>query len=312
MQSPEKERPDERGVPRTITPGSIPIYSRTSALKFPLGGAELQKVVRAALDEDHAFNDITSIATVVSDRRARAMFVARDPGTLAGIALACEAFRLLDPKVAIRVDRDDGWRVAGGEAVFHVTGHARGLLGAERVALNFAQKLSGIATLTAKFVDIVQGTGALIMDTRKTTPGWRDLEKYAVRAGGGINHRMNLADGVLIKDNHLAACDGDVKLAVKRARDMVPAGTEIEVECEVPAQVQAAVEAGAHIVLLDNMTLDAMRESVAIAKGKVLTEASGGVTLNTVRAIAETGVNRISAGMLTHSAPSLNLALDFA
>jgi nicotinate-nucleotide pyrophosphorylase (carboxylating) len=218
----------------------------------------------------------------------------------------------MDPKVAIRVDRDDGWRVGEGEAVFHVTGHARGILGAERVALNFAQKLSGIATTTAKFVDIVQGTGALIMDTRKTTPGWRALEKYAVRCGGGVNHRMDLSDGVLIKDNHLAACDGDVKLAVKRAREMAPAGIEIEVECEVPAQVQAAVEAGAHIVLLDNMALDAMRESVAIAKGKCITEASGGVTPHTVRAIAETGVNRISAGMLTHSAPSLNLALDFA
>jgi nicotinate-nucleotide pyrophosphorylase (carboxylating) len=312
MKSPKKEVMDERSVPRTITPGSIPVYSRTSALKFPFGAADLQRVVRAALDEDRSFNDITSIATVVSDRRARATFVARDAGTISGMALSLEAFRLMDTKVAIRVDRDDGWRVGEGEPLFHVTGHARGILGAERVALNFAQKLSGIATLTSKFVDIVQGTGALIMDTRKTTPGWRALEKYAVRCGGGINHRMDLSDGVLIKDNHLAACDGDVKLAVKRAKEMAPAGIEIEVECEVPAQVQAAVEAGAHIVLLDNMSLDAMRESVAIAKGKCLTEASGGVTLHTVRAIAETGVNRISAGMLTHSAPSLNLALDFA
>ncbi len=311
MRSPKKHRVDERSVPLTITPGAIPVYSRTSALKFPLAAVDLQTLVRAALDEDHAFNDITSIATVVSDRRARATFVARDAGTLAGIALSCEAFRLMDPNVAIRVDRDDGWRVGEGESVFHVTGHARGLLGAERVALNFAQKLSGIATITAKFVDMVQGTGAQIMDTRKTTPGWRALEKYAVRCGGGANHRMDLSDGVLIKDNHLAACDGDVKLAVKRAREMAPTGAKIEVECEVPAQVQAAVEAGAHIVLLDNMSLDAMRESVAIAQGRALTEASGGVTLNTLRAIAETGVNRISAGMLTHSAPSLNLALDF-
>ena len=312
MQSPERRPSDERNVPRTITPLAVPVYSRTSALKFPLSAVELERIVRDALEEDRAFNDITSIATVVSDRRARATFVARDAGTLAGVALACEAFRLMDPKVSIRVDRDDGWRVAEGEPVFHVTGHARGILGAERVALNFAQKLSGIATLTAKFVDIVQGTGALIMDTRKTTPGWRALEKYAVRAGGGVNLRMNLSDGVLIKDNHLAACDGDVKLAVKRAREMAPAGIEIEVECDVPAQVQAAVEAGAHIVLLDNMSLDAMRESVAIARGKALTEASGGVTPITVRAIAETGVNRISVGMLTHSAPALNLALDFA
>jgi nicotinate-nucleotide pyrophosphorylase (carboxylating) len=304
MKSPEKKRPQERSLPRMITPLSMPVYDRDAALRFPLKAAELQRLVRDALEEDRAFNDITTIATVVSDRRARATFVARDAGTLAGIALALEAFRLLDPKIAIRVDREDGWRVAAGEPVFFVTGHARALLGAERVALNFAQRLSGIATLTARFVDLVDGTGARIMDTRKTTPGWRQLEKYAVRAGGGFNHRMDLADGVLIKDNHLAACDGDVAIAVKRAREMAPTGAEIEVECEAPAQVRAAIEAGAHIVLLDNMPLDLLRESVAIARGRALTEASGGVTLHTVRGIAETGVDRISVGSLTHSAPA--------
>jgi len=151
----------------------------------------------------------------------------------------------------------------------------------------------------------------MIMDTRKTTPGWRVLEKYAVRCGGGINHRMDLSDGVLIKDNHLAACDGDIALAVKRVRDMAPGGTQIEVECENPAQVSEAIAAGAHIVLLDNMPLDMLRESVAIAKGHLKTEASGGVNLNTVRAIAETGVDWISIGALTHSPPALDLALDF-
>lgn len=311
MRSPKKPGSEERSVPRMITPMSMPVYARDSALKFPLAPAEVQRIVRDALEEDRAFNDITTIATVVSDRRARATFVARDGGTLAGIVLALEAFRLLDPKIAIRVDREDGWRVTEGEPLFFVTGHARAVLGAERVALNFAQRLSGIATLTARFVDLVEGTGARILDTRKTTPGWRALEKYAVRAGGGSNHRMDLADGILIKDNHLAACDGDVAIAVKRARDMAPAGTEIEVECEAPAQVKAAVDAGAHIVLLDNMPLEMLRESVGIAKGRAQTEASGGVTLNTVRAIAETGVNRISIGALTHSAPALNLALDF-
>ncbi len=311
MKAPDKKRPEERSLPRAITPMSMPIYARDSALRFPLAQPELLRLVRDALDEDRAFNDITTIATVVSDRRARASFVARDSGTVAGMVLSIEAFRLLDPKVAIRVDREDGWRVAGGESLFHVTGHARALLGAERVALNFAQHLSGIATLTARFVDLVEGTGARIMDTRKTTPGWRSLEKYAVRAGGGFNHRMDLADGVLIKDNHLAACDGDVAIAVKRAREMAPAGSEIEVECEAPAQVKAAVDAGAHIVLLDNMPVDAMRESVAIAKGRAMTEASGGITIHTVRAIAETGVDRISIGALTHSAPALDLALDF-
>lgn len=308
---PDKGRAERRSLPRMITPHSMPVYDRDTALKFPLKNSELQRVVRDALEEDKAFNDITTIATVVSDRRARATFVARGAGTIAGMALALEAFRLLDPKVAIRVDREDGWRVTEGEPLFFVTGHARGLLGAERVALNFMQRLSGIATLTAKFVDLVEGTGARIMDTRKTTPGWRALEKYAVRAGGGFNHRMDLATGVLIKDNHLAACDGDVALAVRRARDIAPTGLQIEVECETPAQVRAAVDTGAHIALLDNMSLEAMRESVAIARGRATTEASGGVTLATVRAIAETGVNWISVGALTHSPPALNLALDF-
>jgi nicotinate-nucleotide pyrophosphorylase (carboxylating) len=311
MESAGMERSERRSLPRMITPLSIPVYDRDTQLNFPLKQPEIQKVVRAALDEDQGFNDITTIATVVSDRRARATLVARDSGTIAGIALALEAFRILDPKSSIRVDREDGWRVTKGEALLSVTGHARGLLGAERVALNFMQKLSGIATLTARFVDMIEGTKAKILDTRKTTPGWRVLEKYAVRAGGGLNHRMDLASAVLIKDNHLAACDGDVALAVRRARDMVPAGTQIEVECDAPEQVGIAVEAGAHIVLLDNMSLDELRESVRIAAGRVKIEASGGVNLSTVRGIAETGVDWISVGALTHSAPAMNLALDF-
>jgi nicotinate-nucleotide pyrophosphorylase (carboxylating) len=305
------ERPERRSLPRMITPLSVPAYDGDTALKFPLKQPELQKLVRAALDEDQAFNDITTIATVVSDRRARATLVARGNGTVCGMALALEAFRLLDPKASIRLDREDGWRVRAGEPLIFVTGHARAVLGAERVALNFMQKLSGIATLTARFVDAVKGTATQILDTRKTTPGWRVLEKYAVRAGGGVNHRMDLASAVLIKDNHLAACDGDIALAVRRVREMTPAGTQIEVECETPQQVGEAVAAGAHIALLDNMTLEQLRESVAIANGRVKTEASGGVNLSTVRAIAETGVDWISIGALTHSAPALNLALDF-
>jgi nicotinate-nucleotide pyrophosphorylase (carboxylating) len=289
----------------------VPAYDGDAQLKFPLKPQELQKVVRAALDEDQAFNDLTTIATIVSDRRARATLVARQSGTICGIALALEAFRVLDPKASIRVDREDGWRVIEGDPVLFVTGHARGLLGAERVALNFMQRMSGIATLTARFVNLVEGTKAKILDTRKTTPGWRVLEKYAVRAGGGANHRMDLASAILIKDNHLAACDNDVALAVKRARDMAPAGMQIEVECESPEQVRAAVESGAHIVLLDNMSIDQLRESVRVAGGRVKTEASGGVNLSTVRAIAETGVDWISIGALTHSPPALNLALDF-
>lgn len=310
METPGRN-PERRSVPRTITPLSTPVYDGNLQLKFPLKQHELQNVVRAALDEDQAFNDLTTIATIVSDRRARATLVARQSGTICGVALALEAFRLLDPKGSIRVNREDGFRVVEGDPVLFVTGHARGLLGAERVALNFMQRLSGIATLTARFVDIVNGTKAKILDTRKTTPGWRVLEKYAVRTGGGVNHRMDLASAILIKDNHLAACDGDIALAVRRVRDMAPPGTQIEVECESPEQVRTAVESGVHIVLLDNMSLDMLRESVKVAAGRVKTEASGGVNLSTVRAIAETGVDWISVGALTHSPPALNLALDF-
>jgi nicotinate-nucleotide pyrophosphorylase (carboxylating) len=312
MEQPGMERRQERrSVPRTITPHSAPAFDGDALLRFPLGPEELQRTVRGALDEDQAFNDITTIATVVSDRRARATLVARGTGTVCGVPLALEAFRQLDPKATIRVENEDGFRVARGDPVLFVTGHARGLLGAERVALNFMQRLSGIATLTARFVDAVAGTKARILDTRKTTPGWRVLEKYAVRAGGGMNHRMDLATAVLIKDNHLAACDGDITLAVRRVKDMVPAGTNIEVECETPEQVRLAIDAGAHIVLLDNMSLEHLRESVKIANGRIRTEASGGVNLSTVREIAETGVDWISVGALTHSPPALDLALDF-
>lgn len=310
MEQPGMESTSERQrVPRTITPLSTPAYD--GGLTFPLKTPDLQKLVRAALDEDQAFNDITTIATVVSDRRARATLVARGNGTTAGVPLALETFRMLDPKGTIRVEREDGGRVQKGDPILFVTGHARALLGAERTALNFMQRLSGIATLTARFVEAVKGTNAKILDTRKTTPGWRALEKYAVRAGGGVNHRMDLASTVLIKDNHLVACDGDVTLAVNRVRDLAPPGTSIEVECERPEQVQSAIDAGAHAVLLDNMSLDALRESVGIAKGRAKTEASGGVNLNSVRAIAETGVDWISVGALTHSPPALDLALDF-
>lgn len=312
MESPGMEhRSERRRVPRTITPLSMPAYEGDPLLRLPLKSPELQKLVRDALDEDQAFNDLTTIATVVSDRRARATLVARGTGTIAGVPLALEAFRQLDPKATLRVEREDGHEVTKGDPIIFVTGHARGLLGAERVALNFMQRLSGIASLTAKFVAAVQGTRAKILDTRKTTPGWRRLEKYAVRAGGGVNHRMDLADAVLIKDNHLAACDNDIALAVRRVREMVPQGMQIEVECERPEQVQVAVDVGADIVLLDNMSLDDLRESVKIASDRARTEASGGVNLSTVRAIAETGVDWISVGALTHSPPALDLALDF-
>lgn len=313
METPGRETPkrERRSVPRTITPLSVPAYDGETVLHFPLKDIELQRVVRAGLEEDQAFNDITTIATVVSDRRARATLVARGNGTVCGLPLALEAFRQLDPKATIRVETEDGTRVKKGDPVLFVTGHARGLLAAERVALNFMQRLSGIATMTSRFVDVIAGTKAKILDTRKTTPGWRRLEKYAVRAGGGANHRMDLATAILIKDNHLVACDGDIGLAVRRARELAPPSMPVEVECERPEQVREAIEAGAQIVLLDNMSLDDLRESVRIAADRIKTEASGGVNLNTVRAIAETGVDWISVGSLTHSPPALDLALDF-
>ena len=309
MQPHEHER---RPSPRTITPLSVPAaFGGMGLLRFPYHQDELRNLVRTALDEDEAFNDLTTIATVVSDRHARGQLVARGEGVICGVPLAVEAFRQLDPKVTIRVDLEDGARVKKGSNILYLSGHARALLGAERVALNYMQRLSGIATLTARYVEAVKGTKAKILDTRKTTPGWRLLEKYAVRAGGGRNHRLNLSAAVLIKDNHLAAVDGDVALAVRRARDLAPAGTQIEVECDRIEQVEAAVAANADIVMFDNMQPDEMARCVELVAGRAITEASGRVRLENVRAIAQAGVDWISVGSLTHSAPALDLALDF-
>lgn len=280
-------------------------------LHFPLTKKETTAIVSAALLEDDTRHDITTAATVLSNRRARCRLVARQTGVIAGLALACEAFEQLDPAVTIRIEHDDATRVDPGTPVMFLSGHARGLLSAERVALNFVQHLSGIATLTARYVDAIAGTGAHILDTRKTTPLLRRLEKYAVRAGGGLNHRMDLSAAVLIKDNHLAAVDGDIGLAVTRARAVGPAGIKVEVECDRLDQVRAALDAGADVIMLDNMQLVDLREAVKLVDGRAVTEASGGVTLDTVRLIAETGVDWISVGALTHSAPALDLALDF-
>ena len=301
--------PERRRAPRTITPERQAAEPSVGP-RFPLTQDELRGCVRAALEEDGAFDDLTTAATVLSDRHARARLVARQTGVIAGVPLALEAFRQLDGKITIRVDAEDGTPVEAGATVFFLSGHARGMLSAERVALNYLQRLSGIASLTRQFVDRVAGTRARIYDTRKTTPGLRKLERYAVRAGGGVNHRFDLASAVLIKDNHLAALDGDVRMAVQRAREKSPAGTAIEVECESRDQVEAALDAGADIVLLDNMDIPQMEECVKLAQGRALTEASGGVTLHTVRRIAETGVDRISIGALTHSPAAMDLALD--
>lgn len=301
---------ERRSTPRMVTPLEVPALDGAGVLRFPLKQQALDSLVRSALDEDGAFNDLTTIATVVSDRRARGTLVSRDAGVICGVPTALNAFRALDPKVSIRVDVEDGTRVDRGTSILFVTGHARALLSAERVALNFLQRLSGIASLTAKYVDAVRGTGAKILDTRKTTPGWRQLEKYAVRAGGGLNHRLDLSSAVLIKDNHLAAVEGDVALAVRRVRELAPS-VQIEVECETVDQVRRALDARVDIVMLDNMPVDMMRRCVELVDGAAKVEASGGVNLSNVRAIAQTGVDWISVGSLTHSAPALNLALDF-
>ena len=305
--TPSEDRVDVTGQVVFATPSVMP----TDPLYFPLTPAQTSLLVREALHEDEAFNDVTTLATVLSGRHARGRLVARQGGVLAGLALAVEAFRQVDPRINVRVDVPDGGTLVPGAPVLFLSGHARGILSAERVALNFLQRLSGIASLTNRYVQAVAGTSAKILDTRKTTPGWRKLEKFAVRAGGGQNHRMDLATAVLIKDNHLAAVDGDVAFAVRRARELAPPGARVEVECDTMAQVEAALTAGADVVMLDNMNLEEMRTCATMCRGRAITEASGGVRLDTVRAIAETGVDWISVGALTHSAPALDLALDF-
>ncbi len=284
-------------------------------VNFPLGREETEALVRAALEEDRAFEDATTLATVPEGARATARMVARAEGVIAGLPLAMVAFHLLDPAVRSRAVAWDGSRVAPGDVVLELEGPARALLSAERIALNFVQRLSGVATLTARYVDSVRGTRARILDTRKTTPTLRALEKYAVRCGGGMNHRMDLASAVLIKDNHLAAVGGDIAEAVRRSRARAPdvegEAICVEVECDDAVQVASAAEAGADVILLDNMTPGEMRDCVALVAGRALTEASGGITLASARAVAEAGVDRISVGALTHSAPALDVALDF-
>lgn len=275
---------------------------------------EVRRAVRAALVEDLGTGDVTSVAVVPAGVRARAVMRARESLVVAGLALAGETFRMRGRSVRVEMRVQDGQRAAPGTILLEVEGPARALLSAERVALNFVQRLSGIATLTARFVEAVAGTKARILDTRKTTPGWRRFEKYAVRCGGGHNHRFGLADMVLIKDNHLRVL-ADVKpnpvaAAVARARRRWP-GWEVEVEADDLVQVEQAVEAGADRVLLDNFSLEDLRQAVRLVAGRARTEASGGIHLGNVRAVAETGVDDISIGALTHSAPAVDIGLDF-
>lgn len=280
----------------------------------PLNSAEIEAAVRPALAEDIGSGDVTTLATVPETAIASAVMRAREGLVVAGLPLAAAAFVQLSPAVRIVPEAAEGQRVAAGTVLLRLSGPARALLSAERVALNFVQRLSGIATLTAQFVEAIKGTRAQILDTRKTTPGWRRLEKYAVACGGAHNHRMGLYDLVLIKDNHLAALRDEspnaIAAAVSRARARYP-DLKVEVEADTLEQVDQALAAGAEFVLLDNMNLVQLRLAVQKCKDCAQTEASGGVNLASVHAIAETGVDFISAGALTHSARAVDIGLDF-
>jgi len=281
-----------------------------------LSSDEIRRAVRAALAEDIGSGDATTLAVVPEETSVTAFMVAREPMVLAGLELAGAAFLELCPQANIQRAASDGERVPAGFALLKILdAPARPVLSAERVALNFAQRLSGVATLTAQYVEAVSTTRARILDTRKTTPGWRLLEKYAVACGGGMNHRFGLFDRILIKDNHLAALRREppsaIEAAVRRARARYPQLT-VEVEAETEEQVEQALRAGADVILLDNMPLERLRAAVRLVNGRAKTEASGGVNLSTARAIAETGVDFISVGALTHSARAVDIALDFA
>jgi nicotinate-nucleotide pyrophosphorylase (carboxylating) len=267
----------------------------------------VHEAIERALAEDVGAGDRTTAATVPAEARARARIEQKQPGVIAGLDVAGAVFRRVEPELRFEAVVDEGvWREGG--AVAEVEGPARGILTGERVALNFLQRLSGVATLTARFVREVEGTGARILDTRKTTPGLRELEKRAVALGGGANHRMGLYDAILVKENH-SALAGGVGEATKRALAAAAGGTPVEVECATLAEVDEALAAGAGRILLDNMSPAELREAVERVAGRAELEASGGVTLETVRAIAESGVGWISVGALTHSAPALDLSL---
>jgi nicotinate-nucleotide pyrophosphorylase (carboxylating) len=270
----------------------------------------VEDAVRAALLEDLGrAGDITTNATIPAARQARAVIAARQPGIVAGLDLAKAAFRLLDPALSFETRIADGTAVTPGAILATIEGPARALLSAERVALNFLGRLSGIATLTARYVATVAHTKARIVCTRKTTPGLRTFEKYAVLCGGGFNHRFGLDDAILIKDNHIAVAGGIIP-ALRTVKAAIGHLVKIEIEVDTLDQLDEVLTEGADVVLLDNMTPAQLREAVARVKGRLLTEASGGVTLETVAAIAESGVDMISVGALTHSAKVLDVGLD--
>ncbi len=271
--------------------------------------ADIKAAVDTALAEDLGTGDITTGAVIPAHTRINLVMATRQDIVVAGLPVALEVFHRLAPDADIALEVEDGARIKSGTVMARIKGPAAGLLSGERAALNILQTLSGIATLTRAYVDLIEGTGAVLLDTRKTLPGLRSLSKYATALGGATNHRMRLDDGVLIKDNHIAVAGG-VGEATRRAKD---AGLEgVQVECDTIEQVKEAIEAGADRLLLDNMAPDLLRQAVAVADGRVPLEASGGVTLETIRAIAETGVDTISSGAITMAAPAVDIGLDLA
>ena len=275
--------------------------------------SQLEQVVKSALAEDCVAADLTTEALIPVNLKGKASILVKRDGVLAGLNVAKEVFRQVDASLRFKALVKDGASVRKGLVVATIDGKVASILRAERTALNFLQHLSGVATETARYVEAVSGTKAVITDTRKTVPGLRTLEKYAVRMGGGQNHRMNLADGVLIKDNHQVALRSrgvGLGEAVKMAREYAPRAMRVEVEVESVKQAQAALSAGADIIMLDNMKLEDMQKAVKLVKGKAMLEASGGITLDNVRSVAEAGVDYISIGALTHSAKALDISLE--
>jgi len=279
----------------------------------PLTEEHLATTVAAALAEDAPWGDLTGEVLVPADARAAAVLVAREPGTLCGVRVAEAAFRLVDPATTVDRVLDDGALLEPGAVVATVEGSARSVLRAERVALNFAQRMSGIATQTRAYVDAVAGTGVRIVDTRKTTPGLRAFERYAVVCGGGHNHRFSLSDAVMAKDNHLAVLGDDperITAALRAARERLPHTVHLEVEVDRLDQIDAVLAAGVDTIMLDNFSLDDLRTGVEKIDGRALVEASGGITREGIREVALTGVDLISVGALTHSVRALDLGLD--
>ena len=277
--------------------------------------AHLRRLAENALLEDEAWHDVTTEALVPPEQNGRGVIVAKAEGVLAGLPMAEAVFKAVDPSLAWRplAAEGEGARLSPGEAVAEVEGPLAAILRGERVALNYLSHLSGVATATARLVEAIAGTGCRLRDTRKTTPGLRTLEKYAVRIGGGENHRFTLADAVLIKDNHLAALRArglGIADAVRLAREAAPPEMRVQIEVTSVEEAREALAAGAHELLLDNMSPEEMRQVVELARGRGQTEASGGITLRNVRAVAETGVDYISVGAITHSAPALDISLE--